>query len=368
MDFELDDDQLELQRVVREVVDRECPPALVRAVLAGDDAAGLWKTFVQLDWPSLTVPADDGGMGASPVELVITLEELGRVADPTPFLATTSQYVPLVRACAPPGVRGELLGAVCAGGTGAASFAGDGDDAVRARRDGDGWVLAGTARVVIDGDRAEMLAVVAATDDGPGVFVVPGSDLAATRLPTFDGSFHLADVLLDGVRATAERAWTGPEIPAGVERARDEAVTGLSAMMVGASQRVLDIVLGHVKERHQFGVPIGSFQAVKHMAVDMYVAIERARALVHFAALTLAEDDDRRTLAASLAKAAAGDCQRLVARHGVQLFGGLGFTWENDLQLFVKRAKVGEPLLGSAPEHRARAARAVLAARTTEAA
>jgi len=100
VDFELDDDQLELQRVVREVVDRECPPALVRAVLAGDDAAGLWKTFVQLDWPSLTVPADDGGMGASPVELAITLEELGRVADPTPFLATTSQYVPLVRACA----------------------------------------------------------------------------------------------------------------------------------------------------------------------------------------------------------------------------------------------------------------------------
>jgi alkylation response protein AidB-like acyl-CoA dehydrogenase len=138
--------------------------------------------------------------------------------------------------------------------------------------------------------------------------------------------------------------------------------------MVGASQRVLEIVLGHVKERKQFGVPIGSFQAVKHMAVDMYVAIERARALCHFAGLTLAGDDDRRTLAASLAKAAAGDCQRLVGKHGIQLFGGLGYTWENDLQIYMRRAKVGEPLLGSTADHRATAARLVLAgARPTEA-
>ena len=137
--------------------------------------------------------------------------------------------------------------------------------------------------------------------------------------------------------------------------------------MVGASQRILEIVLDHVKERHQFGVPIGSFQAVKHMAVDVYVAIERARALCHFAALAIAEDDDRRGLAASMAKAAAGDAQRIAAQHGIQLFGGLGYTWENDLQLYVRRAKVGELLLGGSAEHRARAARTVLAGfRSTE--
>ena len=101
MDFELDDDQLDLQRVVRDVVERECPPALVRSVVDGsDDGRALWKTLVELDWPSLTVPLDDGGMGMSAVELAITLEELGRGADPTPFLATTSQYVPLVREAA----------------------------------------------------------------------------------------------------------------------------------------------------------------------------------------------------------------------------------------------------------------------------
>ncbi len=366
MDFELDAEQLELQRVVRDVAERECPPALVRSVVDGsNDGTGLWKTFVQLDWPSLTVPADDGGMGMSAVELVITLEELGRVADPTPFLATTSQYVPLVRACAPPALCQQLLGAVCAGGTGAAAFA---SGTVRGRPDGDGWVLGGTAHHVVDGDRAESIAVVADTDDGVGVFVVPAPAVAATRTPTFDGSFHLADVALDGVHVGAERAFVGPEITAGVERAHDEAVAGLAATMVGASQRVLELVLAHVKDRKQFGVAIGSFQAVKHMAVDMYVAIERARALCHFAGLTLAEDDGRRAQAAAMAKAAAGDCQRLVAKHGVQLFGGLGFTWENDLQIFVRRAKVGEPLLGATAEHRARAARLVLAGRrSTEA-
>jgi alkylation response protein AidB-like acyl-CoA dehydrogenase len=361
VDFELDDEQLELQRVVRDIAERECPPALVRAVVAGDDDGGaLWKTFAELDWPSLTVPADDGGMGMTAVELVIVLEELGRVSDPTPFLATTSQYVPLVRACAPPAVRAELLGAVCAGGTGAAAFAAD---TVTARREGDGWVLDGTARAVVDGDRADTLAVVASTDDAVGVFVVPASDVTATRTRAFDGSFHVADVAFDGVLVAADRAFVAPDVAATVDRARDEALAGLAAMMVGASQRVLELVLEHVKDRKQFGVPIGSFQAVKHMAVDMYVAIERARALCHFAALAAAEDDPRRGLAASMAKAAAGDCQRLVAQSGVQLFGGLGFTWENDLQIYVRRAKVGEPLLGTTASHRARAARTVLARR-----
>ncbi len=246
MDFELDDDQLELQRVVRDVVERECPPALVRAVLAGgDEADGLWKQYVQLDWPSLTVPAADGGMEATAVELVITLEELGRAADPTPFLATTSQYVPLVREFAAGDRRRELLGAVCAGGTGAAAYAAG---EVRARRDGDGWVLDGIARHVVDGDRADELAVVAGSDEGVGIFLVPAGAVDAVRTPTFDGSVHLADVTFAGARVGADRAFRGPGVDRGVERARDEAVAGLAATMVGACQRVLEIVVDHVKQ------------------------------------------------------------------------------------------------------------------------
>ncbi|MBN2623845.1 MAG: acyl-CoA/acyl-ACP dehydrogenase, partial [Acidimicrobiales bacterium] len=324
MDFELTDDQIELQQVVRDIAAKECPTTLVRAVVAGDDDAGaLWRTYVGLDWPTLAVPEADGGTGLTFVELVILLEELGWVADPTPLVATTSQYTPLVREGADADQRATLLGAVCQGGTGAAAFAAAD---VRATPDGHGWRLAGTAHHVVDGDRADEVAVVAATDEGPATFVVPRAEVAATRLPAFDPTMHVADVSLDGALVPPERVLRqgGEEA---IARARHEAVTGMAAVMVGASRRMLELVLAHVTDRHQFGVPIGSFQAVKHMAVDVHVAIERARALCHFAALVIAEGDDRRALAASMAKAAAGDCQRIAARHGVQLFGGLGYTW-----------------------------------------
>jgi alkylation response protein AidB-like acyl-CoA dehydrogenase len=108
--------------------------------------------------------------------------------------------------------------------------------------------------------------------------------------------------------------------------------------------------------REQFGVPIGSFQAIKHKFADLLVALERARATCYFAALTIAEDDDRRALATSMAKAAAGDCQRLVAQEGIQVLGGIGYTWEHDMHLYVKRAKAGDALLGTAGRHRLRVA------------
>jgi alkylation response protein AidB-like acyl-CoA dehydrogenase len=366
VDFDLTDDQLELQRVVRDVAERECPPAVVRQVVEkGEDVPGLWATYVQLDWPSLTVPEADGGMGFTAVELAIVLDELGRVADPSPFLATTSQYVPLVREALPPTARRQLLGAVCRGTIGAAAF--DAAD-VRAEPDGDGWRLTGTARHVVDGDRAEALAVVATTPGGVGAFALPATDATARRTPAIDGSFHVADVELDGVLVPAERAATGTGTEGMVARAREEALVGMAAATVGAAQRTFEIALGHIKDRHQFGVPIGSFQALKHMAVDVYVAIERARALCQFAGLLIAEDDPRRAVTASMAKAAAGDAQRIAVRHGIQFFGGLGYTWENDLQLYVRRAKVGELLLGGTHEHRAIVARATLAGTATAAA
>ena len=347
MDFELDDDQHALQEAVRDLVDKECPPALVRAVVMGeDDGSAFWKTLVGLEWPGLTVPEADGGTGMSAVELVLALEELGRGGDPTPFLATASQYVPLVRG-ARPAAAGDLLGAVCGGRTGAAVYEGI---------DADGSTLSGTATFVVDADRADELAVVVGDD----LFVVAATEATVTRRTTFDASIHLADVQLDGVTVADERIARG--VGDAIARARDEATAGLAAHMVGACQRILELVLDHVKDRHQFGVPIGSFQAVKHMAVDAYVAIQRARALYQYAALCVAEGDPRAGTAASMAKAAAGDCQRLVTKHGVQLFGGLGFTWENDLQLYLRRAKVGEPLLGRSSVHRARVARDTIAA------
>ena len=391
MDFELTEEQVELRRVMRELVDNGCPPSLVRSVVEGRDGAteateAFWKTLVGMDLTGLAVPSSAGGSGATMVELAIVLEELGRGADPTPFLSTTSAYVPLVREAF--GDRGgDLLSAVCAGGTGAVAGAAVAGAAVagaavagaavagaagaagglRATAEGEAWKLTGSARHVMDADRADELAVVASVGGRAdaelvelGVFVLPRRDAVVTRTPSFDATVHVCDVVLDGVVVPVDRAALGSGVAAAVERATQEAVTGIAAVTVGACDRILEMALEHVRSRHQFGVPIGSFQAVKTLAVDMFVAIQRARALTEFAALAIAEDDPRRAVAPSMAKVAAGDAQRLTARHGVQLFGGLGYTWENDLQLFVRRAMAGELLGGTSREHRAAVASATL--------
>ena len=254
-------------------------------------AGQLWQTYQDLGW-----------LGAPPVELAIVLEELGYAADPTPFLATATWFAPLA---------GRLPRGA---GTGACD---------------------GTGRFVLDADRADEIALL--TRDG--VVVVPGPSVSTERIEVFDPGWHVAHVTAPGGTALV------PGIP-------DLTLMGLAITTVGACRRILDLAVGHVKQRVQFGVPIGSFQAVKHKAADMYVAIERARALAYFSALTIAEDDPRCGRAARMAKAAAGECQRVVFRHGLQLFGGMGFTWENELQLYLKRAKSCDLLLGTASVHR----------------
>jgi alkylation response protein AidB-like acyl-CoA dehydrogenase len=319
--FEFDAEQRLWQDTVHKAVAKECPPTLVRAVVDdGADPAPLWQVYGDLGWTELTDPADA-------VELAIVLEELGRATDPTPYLATTTQFAPLAPGFTEPG------------SSGAAVFSG-----VTARPADGGWVLEGTARHVLDGDRADRLAVVTQA----GVFVVPAAGVTAVRTPVFDPVLHIAEVTFDRVRVTdRERSGADPE------GARHLALMGMALTMVGACRRALDLVLEHVRTRHQFGAPIGSFQAVQHKAADMHVAVERARALAYYAALTIAADDPRRRPAAAMAKAGAGECQALVFRNAVQLFGAMGHTWENDLQFAVKRAKAGELMLGGAAEHRA---------------
>jgi alkylation response protein AidB-like acyl-CoA dehydrogenase len=144
--------------------------------------------------------------------------------------------------------------------------------------------------------------------------------------------------------------------PDRLSRAVEEATVALALETVGTCQAIFDMTLDYAKNREQFGVPIGSFQAVKHKFADMYVALERARATAYFAAVTIAEDDERRTVATSMAKAAVGDAQRLIAQEGIQTLGGIGYTWEHDMHLLVKRAKSGDALFGTAADHRAKVA------------
>jgi hypothetical protein len=278
VEFEFDEDQRLLQQSVRETL----------AKAGGQPEDQLWATYLELGW-----------LEAPPVELAIILEELGYIADPTPFLASATWFAPLA---------GRLP-----------------------KRSGTG-VFDGDGQFALDADRADEVALLT----GDGIRVLPGAELAAERLGTFDHRLHVARVGYDGLAA-------------GVP---DLALAGLAITTVGACRKILDLVVAHVKQRHQFGVPIGSFQAVKHKAADMYVAIERARALAYYSALTIAEDHPDRARAARMAKAAAGECQQVVFANGFQLFGAMGFTWESELHLYLKRALAGDLLLGPAPEHR----------------
>jgi hypothetical protein len=283
VEFEFDEDQLLLRQSVRETLAKT-------SALPADE---LWATYTALGW-----------LEAPPVELAIVLDELGYVADPTPFLATATWFAP-------------LAGRLPAGsGTG---------------------VFDGAGRFVLDADRADEVALLT----GDGVVVVSGAEVGAERQDTFDLRLHVAHVTSAG----SGSAGLVPGVP-------DLALMGLAATTVGACRRILDLVVAHVKQRHQFGVPIGSFQAVKHKAADMYLAIERARVLAYYSALTIAEDDPRRHRAAVMAKAAAGECQEVVYRNGTQLFGAMGFTWENELHVYLKRAVAANLLLGSATAQR----------------
>jgi hypothetical protein len=287
VEFEFDEDQLLLRQSVRETLAKT-------SALPEDE---LWATYTALGW-----------LEAPPVELAIVLDELGYVADPTPFLATATWFAPLA---------GRLPEG---SGTG---------------------VFDGAGRFVLDADRADEVALLT----GGGVVVVSGAEVTAERLDTFDLRLHVAHVGGPGGAPVTSAGPGGARLVAGIP---DLALMGLAVTTVGACRRILDLVVAHVKQRRQFGVPIGSFQAVKHKAADMYLAIERARVLAYYSALTIAEDDPRRHRAAVMAKAAAGECQEVVYRNGTQLFGAMGFTWENDLHLYLKRAVAANLLLGSA--------------------
>jgi hypothetical protein len=301
VEFEFDEDQRLLQQSVRETLAKVC----------GQPEDQLWATYTELGW-----------LEAPPVELAIILEELGYTADPTPFLASATWFAPLA---------GRLPR-----GPGTGVFDGDG-------------------QFVLDADRADEVALL--TRDG--VLVVPGAELGPERVPTFDYRLHVARVspgLLARAPGRLPSAGPAPSRAAGagglVAGIPDLALMGLAITTVGACRKILDLVVAHVKQRHQFGVPIGSFQAVKHKAADMYVAIERARVLAYYSALTIAEDHPERARAALMAKAAAGECQQVAFANGLQLFGAMGFTWESELHLYLKRALAGDLLLGPASAHR----------------
>jgi alkylation response protein AidB-like acyl-CoA dehydrogenase len=362
VELEFTSDQEELRDSVRSFLEKECSTEVVRAAVATGQADQLWSSMVALDWPGLTVPEEFGGIGLTFVEAAVVVEELGRVVAPGPFFSTLTQFVPLVREVGDPAQQRRFLSAVASGavtGTLALSDHPKGwsldDVTMVAERGVGGWVLDGTKLGLLgitetDGE----VAVVARVGDGFGAFVVPAAEAGLTAVRSLDASRPLATATLHRVTVADDRALGEPGSEAserGIRRALAEATAALALETVGACDSLFQLVLAYVKERKQFGVPVGSFQVIKHKMADMFLSIERARSLCYYAVAAIDEDTEDRAIAVSMAKAASADCQRLVCREAFQSFGGIGFTWEHDSHLFIKRAETSAALLGGAAEH-----------------
>ena len=362
VELEFTSDQEELRDSVRSFLEKECSTEVVRAAVASGQADQLWASMVALDWPGLTVPEEFGGIGLTFVETAVVVEELGRVVAPGPLFSTLTQFVPLVREVGDVDQQDRFLSAVASGaltGTLALSdhpkaWSLDDVTMVAERVDG-GWVLDGTKLGLLGiTDENGEVAVVARAGEGFGAFVVPAAHAGLAPVRSLDASRPLATATLRHVVVSDDRALGEPGSEAserGIRRALEEATAALALETVGACDTLFQLVLAYVKERKQFDVPVGSFQAIKHKMADMFLAIERARSLCYYAVAAIDEDTEDRAVAVSMAKAASDDCQRLVCREAFQSFGGIGFTWEHDSHLFIKRAQTSAALLGGAAEH-----------------
>jgi alkylation response protein AidB-like acyl-CoA dehydrogenase len=300
VDFSLSDDQELLQQTAHKLLERECPPALVRAHIDDPSVfASLWRHLSEYT-----------ALGAGPAaDLCLFLEETGYAAAPGPFLATATYA--------------SLTGEVDRTGTVALV-----DDR--------------THPFVLEVDRVERVAFVM---PGPRLAVLDSADVSARFVSTVDFSRRLFQV------EAPDHADGAPLDPDALSRWRDRAHASLGAEMVGTARRIFEMSLAYAKERKQFDVPIGSFQAIQHKLADMSLALERATAAVHYAAMTIDGEDPQRTRACHVAKAAAGEAARRILKDGIQIHGGIGYTWEHDLHLYLRRAAADEYLLGSTGWH-----------------
>jgi alkylation response protein AidB-like acyl-CoA dehydrogenase len=371
VDLEFTSDQEELRDSVRSFLQKECPPDLVRSVVeTGEPAKELWASMVALDWPALAIPEEDGGVGLSFVETAVVAEELGRVIAPGPLLTTMSQFAPLVREVGRADQRHEFLSKVAAGElTGCLALPDHPrrwsltDVTMVAEQTADGWVLNGTKYGVMADGTTDEIVVIARAAGGLGAFVVPGAQAGLTPVTALDRSRPLSTATFADVAVPSARALGDPGSDTssnGIARAIEEAIVAIALETVGTSDTLFHMVLAYVKDRHQFGVPIGSFQSVKHKMTDMFVALERARSLCYFAVGAIENDDDARPSAVAMAKSASDDCQRLVVQDSFQSFGGIGYTWEHDAHLFMKRAKTGGSMFGGSATHAVETAKLLL--------
>lgn len=327
MDFDLSPDQTALRDAARELLAGECSSARVRA--AGGFDRELWAAMVEQGWTGIAVPESLGGVGLGVVEAAVLLEQAGAHVAPVPL---TQQLVALAALAesewGPALLSGEAIACVAR---------------TPLERHGDGTV-SGRPEPVIYGARADVLVVPA----GDSLVAVDLREVARHAEPAMDLTRELAWIDLDHAPATEVGG------AAEVERHLDRGAVFHAAEMLGGAEAVMHLAVDYAKEREQFGRPIGSFQAVKHRCADMLVDVEGMRSAVYHAAWALGAGDPDARVAAATAKVWCSDAGVRVAESALQVHGGIGFTWESDVHLFLKRAQLDSVAFGDARHHRAR--------------
>jgi alkylation response protein AidB-like acyl-CoA dehydrogenase len=374
MEFGFSEQQNILRASARQFLERESPPDVVRRM--SDDPQGsspdLWRKMAELGWMGLVLPETYAGLGLSFVDLTILMEEMGRVLLPAPFFSSVTLGGLTVlevgsdeqrRLLLPRLSRGEVK--VCL-----ALLEADGrydprGIGLRASIRGNRATLNGTKLFVVDAQLADYVVCVARTRGGrnpesgislfvldiksPGVICTPLVSMDQTRRLS-EVSFTRVNVSLDAMLNGRDTAW-----PA-LQRALDKATVALCAEMLGGAEKAMEMCVAYGKSRMQFGRQIGGFQAVKHKIADMKVWVENAKSVVYYAAWAVDSNAPEAARAASMAKAYCSEMYSRVTADGMQVHGGIGFTWDHNMHLYFKRAKSSEVLLGNATWHRERIA------------
>jgi len=367
LDFGFSEEQEMLRQSARALLEKECPSTLVRRLMEDEKGCdpALWKKMAELGWTGLVIPEEYGGSGLNYVDLVLVMEEMGRVVLPSPFIWTTMVAEALIRAGSdaqkkallPKIASGDLI-ATIAWLEPSASWD-PSSIALAARADGSNCILDGTKLFVSDAHIADCILVATRTsgagEDGITLFALEANrpGITITSLKTMDQTRKLSEVKFTGVKATPAdvvgtigKGW--PILSAIIDRGK----VMLAAEMIGGAQKVLDLTVEYAKVRAQFGRPIGSFQAVQHKAANMMIDVEGAKSAIYYASWAVSNNVPDAPVAAAVAKAAASDAFRRVSADGIQLHGGIGFTWDHDLHIYFKRAKSSEFTFGDATYNR----------------
>jgi alkylation response protein AidB-like acyl-CoA dehydrogenase len=327
VNFDLSDEQREIQNTAKEFLADRFKPEKVRELAESrsyDD--GLWNQISELGWPGIAIAEDDGGQGLGMVELAVLLEQSGFACAPSPLLGSAGAAL-VISAAGSDEQRAEWLPRL-ASGEATGSFGGIGPD--------------GESTLFCDLPSADVVVAF----DGEGALLAPASEVEFETVEAIDATRSYGLVTEPG----------GERLPGEVDPGRDRLAVAIAAELTGIAQRTLEMAVSYAREREQFGRPIGAYQAVGHRCAAMLLATEESRSLTYYAAWAADAEPEALPLAAAMAAARAGDGGWEVPAAALQVLGGIGFTWEHDLQFWLKRGRVAGRMLGTPRDHRERVA------------